>query len=314
VSTDPSTSRPARRRPAKKAAPAVGSGQTAAADGVVRIRLGREADNDIVIADLQASRYHAELRRTGDTFQLVDLGSRNGTFLNGRQVQKPTLMHAGDLVSIGRRELLFDGVRLYENEDKGPASIIADDLTVRLGEKVLIDDVSFALTEGSLLALIGPSGCGKSTLLKALTGLRPATQGRLWYGGRDLYADYAQLRYRIGMVPQDDVLHKQLKVRTALRYAAALRFADDVPRKTRWAKVDEVMGSMRLTQRAKARRWRWSCSPSRRCCAWTSRPPASTPRSTRRSWASCGSWPTRARPSSWSPTACCTWTPATGCW
>ncbi|GAA1613476.1 ATP-binding cassette domain-containing protein [Catellatospora bangladeshensis] len=254
MSTDPSTERPARRRsPAKKAAAAVDSGQTAPADGAVRIRLGREADNDIVLADLQASRYHAELRRTGDTFTLVDLGSRNGTFLNGRQVAKPTLMHAGDMVSIGRHELLFDGVRLHDHVDTGPASIIADDLTVRLGEKVLIDDVSFALPEGSLLALIGPSGCGKSTLLKALTGLRPATQGRLWYGGRDLYADYAQLRYRIGMVPQDDVLHKQLKVRTALRYAAALRFADDVPRKVRWAKVDEVMDTMRLTQRAKAR-------------------------------------------------------------
>ncbi|BCJ74051.1 hypothetical protein CS0771_35950 [Catellatospora sp. IY07-71] len=254
MSTDPSTERPARRRsPAKKAAAAVDSGQTASADGAVRIRLGREADNDIVLADLQASRYHAELRRTGDTFTLVDLGSRNGTFLNGRQVAKPTLMHAGDMVSIGRHELLFDGVRLHDHVDTGPASIIADDLTVRLGEKVLIDDVSFALPEGSLLALIGPSGCGKSTLLKALTGLRPATQGRLWYGGRDLYADYAQLRYRIGMVPQDDVLHKQLKVRTALRYAAALRFADDVPRKVRWAKVDEVMDTMRLTQRAKAR-------------------------------------------------------------
>ncbi|MEV4410725.1 ATP-binding cassette domain-containing protein [Catellatospora sp. NPDC049609] len=254
MSTDPSTDRPARRRTtAKKAAAAVDSGQTATADGAVRIRLGREADNDIVLADLQASRYHAELRRTGDTFTLVDLGSRNGTFLNGRQVQKPTLMHAGDMVSIGRHELLFDGVRLHDHVDTGPASIIADDLTVRLGDKVLIDDVSFALPEGSLLALIGPSGCGKSTLLKALTGLRPATQGRLWYGGRDLYADYAQLRYRIGMVPQDDVLHKQLKVRTALRFAAALRFADDVPRKVRWAKVDEVMDTMRLTQRAKAR-------------------------------------------------------------
>jgi ABC-type multidrug transport system ATPase subunit len=50
------------------------------------------------------------------------------------------------------------------------------------------------------------------------------------YDGRDLYADYAELRYRIGVVPQDDVLHRQLTVRRALRFAAALRFADDVPR------------------------------------------------------------------------------------
>ncbi|GHJ48628.1 hypothetical protein Cs7R123_59700 [Catellatospora sp. TT07R-123] len=245
MSNDPTTS-------AQPAASPAGSG-SAAGDGAARTRLGRDSDNDIVISDLQASRHHAELRRVGNTYQIVDLGSRNGTFLNGRRVLKATILHAGDKVSIGRHEMLFDGDRLHAYVDTGPASIVADDLTVRIGNKVLIDDVSFSLQEGSLLALIGPSGCGKSTLLKALTGLRPATQGRLWYGGQDLYADYAQLRYRIGMVPQDDVLHKQLKVRTALRYAAALRFADDVPRKTRWAKVNEVMETMRLTHRAKAR-------------------------------------------------------------
>lgn len=236
-------------------APAVAAGQTpsAARDNTARIRIGRDADNDVVLADLQVSRHHTEIRRAGDTFQVVDLGSRNGTYLNGRLVQKPTVVHAGDVISIGRHELLFDGHRLHDHVDTGPASLLADDLTVRIGKKVLLDDVSFALSEGSLLAVVGPSGCGKSTLVKALTGLRPATQGRIWYGGRDLYADYAQLRYRLGMVPQDDVLHKQLKVRTALRFAAALRFADDVPRKVRWAKVDEVMQTMRLTDRAKQR-------------------------------------------------------------
>ena len=234
---------------------AVASAQTppAASNGAGRIRIGRDPRNEVVLTDLQISRFHAEVRRVGDTFQVVDLGSRNGTFLNGRQVQKPSVVHAGDVVSVGRHELLFDGHGLHDHVDTGPASLLADDLTVRIGNKVLLDDVSFALAEGSLLAVIGPSGCGKSTLIKALTGLRPATQGRIWYGGRDLYADYAQLRYRLGMVPQDDVLHKQLKVRTALRYAAALRFADDVPRKVRWAKVNEVMQTMRLTERAKQR-------------------------------------------------------------
>jgi ABC transport system ATP-binding/permease protein len=234
---------------------AVASAQTppAASNGAGRIRIGRDPRNDVVLTDLQISRFHAEVRRVGDTFQVMDLGSRNGTYLNGRQVQKPMVVHAGDVVSVGRHELLFDGHGLHDHVDTGPASLLADDLTVRIGSKVLLDDVSFALSEGSLLAVIGPSGCGKSTLIKALTGLRPATQGRIWYGGRDLYADYAQLRYRLGMVPQDDVLHKQLKVRTALRYAAALRFADDVPRRVRWAKVNEVMQTMRLSERAKQR-------------------------------------------------------------
>ncbi|MEV8514819.1 ATP-binding cassette domain-containing protein [Dactylosporangium sp. NPDC051484] len=220
--------------------------------GTGRIRIGRGADNDIVLSDLRSSRDHAELRRTPTGFEVVDLGSRNGTFHNGRQITRQDVS-AGDLISIGRHEFIFDGARLHEFEDAGPSSLIADDLTVRIKDAVLLDDVSFALAEGSVLAVIGPSGCGKSTLVKAVAGLRPATQGAVRYDGRDLYADYAELRYRIGMVPQDDVLHRQLTVRRALRFAAALRFADDVPRKERRARVTEVLKTLNLTERAKQR-------------------------------------------------------------
>jgi ABC-type multidrug transport system ATPase subunit/pSer/pThr/pTyr-binding forkhead associated (FHA) protein len=217
-----------------------------------RIRIGRGPDSDIVLTDLRTSRNHAELRRAAEGYEVVDLGSRNGTFHNGRQVAR-ALLRPGDLVSLGRHEFIFDGQRLHEFEDTGPVSLIADDLTVTVKNTQLIDDISFALPEGSLLAVIGPSGCGKSTLLRAVTGLRPATQGRVHYDGRDLYSDYAELRYRIGLVPQDDVLHRQLTVRRALRFAASLRFADDVPRKERNARVDEVLETLNLTERAKQR-------------------------------------------------------------
>ena len=58
-------------------------------------------------------------------------------------------------------------MHLYQHDDQGPTSIIADDITVEVKNAVLLDDVSFALRHGTLLGIIGPSGCGKSTLLKA---------------------------------------------------------------------------------------------------------------------------------------------------
>jgi ABC-type multidrug transport system ATPase subunit len=183
---------------------------------------------------------------------VIDLGSRNGTYLNGQQVSRAAVGE-GDLIAIGRHQFVFERQRLRQFVDTGPVSLVADDLMVRIGKAVLLDDVSFALPQASLLAVIGPSGCGKSTLVRAMTGLNPATLGRVRYDGRDLYADYAELRYRIGLVPQDDVLHRQLTVRRALRFAAALRFADDVPRKQRWARVDEVIETLGLTSRAKQR-------------------------------------------------------------
>jgi len=259
----PQTSKiPGARIPAGAPATAVGVARGVAAvagreiraahDATGRTRLGRNEDNDIVLRDLNVSRKHAEVRQIPGGFEVADLGSANGTYLNGKQITRATLS-PGDLVSIGRYQFVFENEQLKEFVDTGPVSLVADDLMVRIGDAVLLDDVSFALPSSTLLAVIGPSGCGKSTLVRAMTGLRPASQGRVSYDGRDLYADYAELRYRIGVVPQDDVLHKQLTVRRALRFAAALRFAHDVPRKQRHARVDEVLKTLGLTARAKQR-------------------------------------------------------------
>jgi pSer/pThr/pTyr-binding forkhead associated (FHA) protein len=69
--------------------------------------LGRDATCDIVVEDLLVSRYHAELRRTPDgRYEIEDLGSRNGTFVNGRTGHPPVLDDL-DLVGIGHSTFLF---------------------------------------------------------------------------------------------------------------------------------------------------------------------------------------------------------------
>ncbi|MCP2329706.1 ABC-type multidrug transport system ATPase subunit/ABC-type multidrug transport system permease subunit [Hamadaea flava] len=217
-----------------------------------RIRIGRDPGNDIVLPDLWVSGSHAEIRRVGAGHQLVDLGSTNGVHHNGRRVQKGDLK-PGDRFTVGRHEFLYDGSRLYQHDDQGPTSFVADDITVDVGKATLLDDVSFALQQGTLLGIIGPSGCGKSTLVKAMTGFQKPSRGGLLYDGRDLYEHYSELRHRIGMVPQDDVLHRQLSVQRALRFSASLRFADDVPRKQRKERVGEVLELLGLSERAKQR-------------------------------------------------------------
>ncbi len=221
-------------------------------DSTGTIRIGRDGDNDIVLPDFWVSRKHAEVRRVGEEFHLVDLNSSNGLHHNGRRVPRAALA-PGDVFTVGRHEFLFDGMHIYQHDDTGPTSIIADDLTVQVKGAVLLDDVSFALRHGTLLGIIGPSGCGKSTLLKSMTGFRQPAQGKLLYDAKDLYQYYSELRYRIGLVPQDDVLHRQLTVRRALRFAASLRFASDVPRRQRKDRVAEVIELLGLTNRTKQR-------------------------------------------------------------
>jgi ABC-type multidrug transport system ATPase subunit len=125
-------------------------------------------------------------------------------------------------------------------------------VTTKEGRR-LLDGIGFALAERSLLAVIGPSGAGKSTLLRALTGVRPADQGTVTYDGRDLYGHYDELRHRIGLVPQDDILHPQLTVRRALSYAARLRFPPDVAAADREQRIDEVLSELGLTGQARQR-------------------------------------------------------------
>ncbi|MEY9891671.1 ABC-type multidrug transport system ATPase subunit/pSer/pThr/pTyr-binding forkhead associated (FHA) protein [Catenulispora sp. MAP5-51] len=213
------------------------------------LRIGRDAANDIVLHDLQASRFHAELQFRGGRFEIVDKGSHNGTYLNGMRVNRAEVRE-GAIIAIARHLLRFHNGVLQEFVDTGGITFSAANLGVLAGPKVLLDNVSFALEGGDFLAVLGPTGAGKSTLMKALTGNRPADRGAVFYNGRDLYANYAELRNRVGYVPQDDILHPQLKVRDALRYAAQLRFPPDVAAHERNARVDEVMAELGLSERA----------------------------------------------------------------
>ncbi|GAB7186841.1 FHA domain-containing protein [Kitasatospora sp. Ki12] len=216
------------------------------------VRIGRSNDNDLVLDDLVVSRHHAELRELpGGGHEIVDLDSHNGTFLNGWPVHRAPVGPA-DIVGIGHSALCLSDGHLVEYTDTGEISLDVQDLVVRVGpdRRVLLDGVGFPLAEKSLLAVAGPSGAGKSTLLNALTGLRPADEGTVLYDGRDLYRDYAELRRRIGLVPQDDILHTQLTVRRALAYAAELRFPGDTDPHEREARVMEVIHELGLDSRA----------------------------------------------------------------
>ncbi|MDI3417796.1 ABC transporter ATP-binding protein/permease [Streptomyces luteolus] len=213
-------------------------------------RIGRAPDNDLIVPDLLVSRRHAELRTGPEGYEIVDVGSHNGTYLNGQPVSRAPVI-PGDVIGVGHSAFVLVGDELQEFVDTGEVSLDVQDLAVRVdnGRRTLLGDVSFPVGEKTLLAVVGPSGAGKSTLLNALTGLRPADAGTVLYDGRDLYRDYAELRHRIGLVPQDDILHAQLTVRRALRYAAQLRFPEDTAKAEREARVDEVIRELGLEQR-----------------------------------------------------------------
>ncbi|WP_306322427.1 MULTISPECIES: FHA domain-containing protein [unclassified Streptomyces] len=214
------------------------------------MRIGRSLENELVVSDLQVSRLHAEFHASPDgRFEIHDLGSHNGTYVNGQPIPKggTALLGPTDIVGVGHSTFRLVGDRLEEFVDTGDVSFSARHLTVTVdGGKQILKDVSFGVPEKSLIAVIGPSGSGKSTLLKALTGYRPADEGDVLYDNRNLYKQFAELRQRIGLVPQDDILHKELTVKKALKYAAKLRFPADTSEQERQQRIDEVLRELKL--------------------------------------------------------------------
>lgn len=220
--------------------------------GVVTI--GRAEDNTIVLNDLQASRHHAEIRVLGSgQHEVRDLDSFNGTFVGGERVHGARIV-GDDLIAIGSRILRVTDTGVEEHSATDHFPVAAKDIRVVTDDgAVLLDDISFVLEEASLMAVLGPSGAGKSTLLGALTGLRPASSGRVLCAGRDLYSNFDDLSRRIGYVPQDDLVQPELTVAQSIDYAARLRFPPDVSAEERDRRVTEVMEELGLAHRAGVR-------------------------------------------------------------
>ena len=64
--------------------------------------LGRSPDADVLLDDPYASMFHLRLTMDGDTMSLADLGTTNGTYVNGRRVTSPVVLNAGDSIQVGK--------------------------------------------------------------------------------------------------------------------------------------------------------------------------------------------------------------------
>ncbi len=216
------------------------------------IKIGRSSDNDIVIPDVLASRHHATLVPTPGGAEIRDNRSINGTFVNGARVDSAQL-NEGDTVTIGNVDLLFrDGTLVRRTETAaatatGGLEVHGVTWTIE-NNKTLLDNISISARPGTLTAVIGPSGAGKSTFARLVAGYTSPTTGQVSFEGHDVHAEYASLRSRIGMVPQDDVVHGQLTVRQALMYAAELRLPPDTTKADREQVVSEVLEELEMTK------------------------------------------------------------------
>ncbi len=211
--------------------------------------VGRGVDCDVVLADPLVSRAHCRVVRTAAALVVTDLKSSHGTYINGARVAQATL-NPGDTLTVGNTDIDIDtSCHLIVRSDATRTGLVIRDLSYETPEgKRLISDMNLNAPRGSLIGVIGPSGAGKSTLMNVITGLRQPTHGTASFEGHDIHGAYTFMRTRIGFVPQEDLIHRQLSARQALGFAADLRFSPDVTRAERDARVDEVVALLGLRE------------------------------------------------------------------
>jgi ABC transport system ATP-binding/permease protein len=216
--------------------------------------IGRANDNDIVIQDVLASRHHAFLVQSPLGTEIRDAHSINGTFVNGVRVGSAVL-NEGDVITIGNVDLVFNDGNLIRRTEAATRTggLEVNSVQFRVDGKELLDNISLNCRPGTLTAIIGGSGAGKTTLSRLIAGYTRPSAGSVTFEGHNIHAEYAVLRSRIGMVPQDDVVHRQLTVNQALGYAAELRLPPDTSKEERAQVVAQVLEELDLTKHAETR-------------------------------------------------------------
>jgi ABC-type multidrug transport system ATPase subunit/ABC-type multidrug transport system permease subunit len=213
-----------------------------------RLTVGRDPGNDVTLEDPNVSRFHAEIVARGEGVELVDLGSRNGTRLDGVPVERAPLT-TGSEIGIGAFALVFDGSAFVARDQRGALRLDSDAITVEVKDKQILAPTTLAIEPGEFVAVIGESGSGKSTLVKALAGVTAPTDGRITVSGEPLAARLTD----IGYVPQDDIVHRDLTVVEALRYSARLRLPQDTSAEEIERAVARVLRELSLEEHADTR-------------------------------------------------------------
>ncbi|MCB1224405.1 MAG: ATP-binding cassette domain-containing protein [Verrucomicrobiales bacterium] len=168
----------------------------------------------------------AKLEWRGKDLYLLNLNtnSQMRSKLNGIQQFDELRLGLGDCIQIPTcpyYTFKFTGQHLHHVG--GGGSLQGKDLCVDVDSGRILHEVSLDLLKGEFLGVIGGSGQGKSTLLNALCGIGSVSQGAVYVEGGLLESSRDVARANIGYVPQDDIVHKELRVIDALTYAARLR-------------------------------------------------------------------------------------------
>ncbi|MEY5132109.1 MAG: hypothetical protein RLZZ198_113 [Bacteroidota bacterium] len=119
-------------------------------------------------------------------------------------------------------------------------SIEVKHLTKFFGEQAAVNDISFEIGKGEIVAFLGPNGAGKSTTMKMITGYIPASSGSIKVNGITVDVDDLETRKIIGYLPENNPLYLDMYVKEYLHFVGSIYKIKDL--KTRVNEMIQMVG------------------------------------------------------------------------
>ena len=123
--------------------------------------------------------------------------------------------------------------------------IAVEGLTKLYGDVTAVSELTFSVEPGKVLGLVGPNGAGKTTALRCISGIIPATQGRIEIEGRDLRDDPLEAKKLLAFFPDEPRLFDYLTVRQHLEFTGRLYQVRDTAERSR-----ELLDALEMSDKA----------------------------------------------------------------
>ncbi|MCO4773554.1 MAG: ATP-binding cassette domain-containing protein [Deltaproteobacteria bacterium] len=230
--------------------PTVSRGSLAPGSSLV---VGRDAAANIVLDTPNVSRLHALIERASlEHWFVTDLGSRNGTWLNGHRLEakERTAVLPDDDLRLGPHPIDLSRLALGVHAAGSGVHLDVRGLSRSVGRANhrVVDQVGFTAVPGEMVAIMGPSGAGKTSLLSTLAGSTPPSSGHVLLDGLSFYKHHELFRRAVGYVPQEDVMHRSLTAEEVLFFQGRLSFPPEITDDELRARVARTLDRLELDE------------------------------------------------------------------
>ena len=230
---------------------------------IAEINIGRTGNHDILMGNNAISANHASFFTAQAGWAIIDHDSTNGVFVNNNRIEQPRYLYPGDCVRITNVHFFFLGdAILMQTCDTNSTTVSGDDISSGQGDSLdihiversvwqrtkklmLLQNINMTIKAGEMVLILGGSGAGKTTFMNAVMGYEKAS-GKIMHGSTDVYEDYESMKYKIGFVPQQDLLRGSDTVYDTIHNAADMKLPSSMKKAEKAERIEKVLDTLGL--------------------------------------------------------------------